>query len=204
MEIEYKGTKIKTCEDVYEPAEDTFLLLDALESLEMKKTDSVLEIGTGTGIIAIHIAKRAGRVTATDVNPRAALCAKRNAQMNGVKNVAFVMGDLFSMISGKFDTIIFNPPYLPQDAEDALGGILERAWDGGRSGREVTDRFISQAVRHLKENGRIIMIDSSQSEHEKAISWLNENGYSADIISRLKLSFEELFVIVIGAKRRAF
>jgi len=202
MIVDYKGTKIETCPDVYEPAEDTFLLLDALESIGLEKTDSVLEIGTGTGIVAIHVAKRVGCVTATDVNQRAAMCAKRNARLNGARNVSFVIGDLFSMLKGKYDVIIFNLPYLPQDSEERFGGAIERAWDGGRSGREVTGRFISQAVGHLKEDGRIIMVDSSQSEHEKTISWFTENGYNAEIIGRMKLFFEELFVI--AAERRAF
>lgn len=200
MIIDYKGTKVETSEDVYEPAEDTFLLLDALDSIGIKKTDNFLEIGTGTGIVAIHVAKRAGRVTATDVNARAAMCAKRNALANGAMNASFVIGDLFSMLKEKYDAIIFNLPYLPQDAEETFGGVIERAWDGGLNGREVTERFISQATLHLRKNGRIIMIDSSQSEHEKTISWFNESGYDAEIIHRLKLSFEELYVI--AAERR--
>ena len=200
MIVEYKGTKIETCQDVYEPAEDTFLLLDALESIGLEKTDSVLEIGTGTGIVAIHVAKRVGRVTATDVNQRAAMCAKRNARMNGARNTAFVVGDIFSMLNGKYDVIIFNLPYLPQDEGESFGGAIERAWDGGLSGREVTERFIAQATLHLNEGGRIIMIDSSQSEYEKTILRFKENGYHAEIIGRLKLFFEELFVI--EAKKR--
>ena len=202
MNIDYKGTKIETCQDVYEPAEDTFLLLDALLSIGLKKTDNVIEIGTGTGIVAVHVAKSVARVTATDVNLRATMCAKRNARMNHVRNAVFVVGDLFSMLDGKYDLIIFNLPYLPQDEAESFGGTIEKAWDGGESGRDVTDKFILQATLHLKEDGRIVMIDSSQSNHGKTISWFYENGYSAEIIGRLKLFFEELFVI--SAKRRVF
>ncbi len=89
---------------VYQPEEDTCLLLDAALS-EVKPGDRVLEIGTGSGTIAAELAKVTD-VVATDINPHAVSCAK-------TKLLEVVQTDLFCGIKGSFDLVVFNPPYLP-------------------------------------------------------------------------------------------
>ncbi len=74
--------EFQTCENVYEPAEDTFLLAD---NLMVKKSDKVLEIGTGTGIIAIIASKKAKNVVAVDINKYAVECAQKNSEINHSK-----------------------------------------------------------------------------------------------------------------------
>jgi HemK-related putative methylase len=147
--IRYGEIKIKTCENVYEPAEDTFLLAD---NLDVREGDRVLEIGTGTGLVAIRASEK-GDVTATDVNPAAVKCAQENAIINGVE-LRVLQGDLFDPVEGeKFDVILFNTPYLPATGDDATGDVLDLAWNGGPDGRMVIDRFLDEVQAHLKPGG---------------------------------------------------
>ena len=89
---------------VYQPEADTFLLLAAARA-EVRSGDRVLEIGTGTGHIAMALAQNYD-IVVTDINPHAVLCAQKNG-LNVMRN------DLCAGIRGTFDLVIFNPPYLP-------------------------------------------------------------------------------------------
>ena len=196
MQIENKGTKISTCRHVYEPSEDTFLLIDSLEYLNIKPRDNILEIGTGTGIIALHAAKHASHVTATDINPYALECAKKNAELNNIKNIQFIKSNLFANISKRYDIIIFNPPYLPQTKSETSDDIIDCAWNGGKDGRETTDKFLDQTSLYLKETGQILILDSSKSKYKKTFDTLEKKGFTVKIVKRTSLFFEELVVIL--------
>ena len=114
----YKGICYKTHTQVYEPSEDTFLLAD---NIKVERMSRVLEIGTGTGIIAIIAAKRARMVIATDINPYALECAVKNIIRNKAFNVELREGDLFEPVANeKFDLILFNTPYLPNSNEEKV------------------------------------------------------------------------------------
>ncbi|MEE8231956.1 MAG: HemK2/MTQ2 family protein methyltransferase, partial [Thermoplasmata archaeon] len=95
-------------DEVYRPAEDSYLLLRALD---LADANSFLEIGTGTGLIALHAARRVPTL-ATDINPLATGLTQANARRNGL-SLDIVRADLFRGLRGKFDVIAFNPPYLP-------------------------------------------------------------------------------------------
>lgn len=186
--IELYGLKITIAQNIYEPAEDTFLLISALEKLDLKNK-TCLEIGTGTGIIALFLAKRAKKVLAVDINPQALLCAKENAARNGIKNAEFRGSDLFSDVAGKFDIIAFNPPYLP---DEPLSKDI--ALDGGKDGRRVIGRFIKAAPDYLKKGGAILLLESSLSKYWKTLQYFRKSGFSADIAARERLGWEELVV----------
>ncbi len=122
---------------VYEDAEDTWLLQKALMAyLAKHKPKSILDVGTGTGILAIT----AGKAVATDIDFEACKLAKHNAKLNNA-GVKVVCCDLVSAIKKKFDLVVFNPPYLP---EIEVKTDIDRAVCGGSTGTEVFCRFLSQ------------------------------------------------------------
>ena len=191
--IEYKGTVIYTHSDVYEPAEDTFLLA---ENLDIQRKDEVLEIGTGTGLITVYAAQRTKKVVATDINEHALKCALKNTIANRTYNVEIKKGNLFEPVEGeKFDLILFNTPYLPTSKEEKLDNELNAAFDGGLEGRDIIDAFLKQVKDYLKDKGRVQLVQSSLSDNEKTISKLENLGFDAEITASKKCFFEEIVVI---------
>ena len=195
MIIKYKGFLIETDENVYEPSDDTYLLLDSLEKVDFRAGSRVLEVGCGTGIVSIAVSGLVASVVACDINPHAVDVCKRNAARNKVKNIEVVGSDLFSGVSGRFDLIVFNTPYLPQSLDETVSGEINHAWDGGVDGRKVIERFLAEVSSYLSEGGRIVFLESSLSDYEKSLSYLESAGFEVKIINRLKLNFEELVVI---------
>lgn len=185
--------------DVYEPAEDTFLLA---ENLSVRGNDVVLDIGTGCGIFGILAAKKARRIVATDLNPHAVDCAKVNAKLNKVADIIeLLVGDLFQPIkqSEHFSLILFNAPYLPSnpDEEKTWTG---RAWAGGPMGRQLIDRFIAGVPLYLYNHGRILLVQSSLSNVEETLHRLDEKGLEARILAEKKVMFET--IVLIEAQRK--
>ena len=137
-----------------------------IKAISLSPGEKVLEIGPGSGIISIHCALEGCPVTAVDINPEAVKLTKENAKKCGVpERITTIKGDLFSPLAGeKFDVIIFNPPYLVSETQ--RDGI-ETAWDGGPYGREVTERFLSEAGVHLEFGGRIYILLEKQNRAEE-------------------------------------
>ncbi len=185
--------------NVYEPAEDTFLLT---ENLVVSEHDVVLDMGTGCGILGVLAAKRARKVVAVDVNPHAVRCAEMNARLNGVmEKMDIRRGDLFEPIKKgeKFDVIIFNAPYLPSEAREQKTWI-GRAWAGGPTGRRLIDRFISRAPSYLKKSGRILLVQSTLSNVDETVRRLEGEGLQASVLAEKKVAFET--IVVIQAEHR--
>ena len=178
--------------NVYEPAEDTFLI-----AKNLKAEGLVLDMGTGCGILSILAACKAKHVIAVDINPYAAKCAKLNVEINEVSSkVDIIVGDLFTPLIERpiFDMILFNAPYLPTEDSEPKGPI-EYAWSGGRGGREVIDSFIRQAPKYLKVGGKILIVQSSLSNVEKTIREFSKQGFQVRIIDRQNLFFETIILI---------
>ena len=174
----YKDLIIETHPEVYDPAEDTYLLLDAID---IKKDDSVLEIGTGCGIIALECARIGANVICTDINPFAVELVKKNYLMNQKflnGNFEVRIGNLFApMICGeKFDKIIFNPPYLSTRKEDLTkgSGWFDLATNGGKDGLLITMRFLEELPNYMNKNGLAYFIFSSLSNKKKLKTYLSK------------------------------
>jgi release factor glutamine methyltransferase len=181
--------------NVYEPAEDSFLFA---ENLAVREGSFVLDMGTGCGILGIIAARKAAKVVAVDINPYAVRCAKENAKLNSVMDkMFFLQGDLFASLRSeeKFDLILFNAPYLPADYEED-DSWLEHAWAGGASGRHVIDRFISETPKHLKQDGQILLMQSTLSCVDETFKKFEENGLKVSIVAKRDLPFFETIVLV--------
>ncbi len=196
----YDDLLFQIFEEVYEPAEDTFLLADYLAQV-VKETDRVLDVGTGCGILAVVAAKKALGVVATDLNPHAVQCARLNAETNKVVGKIDVrLGDLFEPVkkTEKFDLVIFNAPYLPSEPheEETWTG---RAWAGGHSGRQVVDRFINEVPHYLEENGSILLVHSTLTNISETSAKFSKIGFEAAVVVEKKFPFETIVVILAKA-----
>ena len=190
--LNYQGMEFLICDKVYEPADDTFLLA---KNLLVKKSDNVLEIGTGTGLIAIIASKKAKRVFAVDINRYAVECAKKNSEIN-LARVDIRWGDLFDPVDEeKFDLILFNTPYLPIEDDELVDDELEAAWNGGKDGRFVINRFIEGLVEHLNPAGRVQLVQSSLSNVEETTGRLMELGFEVSVTDSERFFFEEIVVL---------
>jgi release factor glutamine methyltransferase len=149
---------------------------------------------SGTGLLGLIAAKTAKDVLAVDINDSAVRCTKENAQLNGFKNFKVIKSDLFSRVSGRFSLIIFNPPYLPTEGLEPKDEV-SLAWDGGRSGRRVIDRFLAEVKEHIVPRGRLLMIGSSLSNYERTMEVLDMQGFKVSIKAMKKLDFESLVLI---------
>jgi len=164
---------------IYFPSEDTYLLIKAALT-EVKPTDRVLEIGTGSGAVAKSVTEITPQVLAVEINPHAAQYAH---EINGIE---VIRGDLFDPICGEFDLILFNAPYLPTTPEERGEDWLEYALDGGPSGREVIERFLHEAPPHLSTFGRILLLISSLTGIDEV----------------LKLCHAEALIVLVTAEER--
>jgi HemK-related putative methylase len=175
---------------IYEPAEDSFLMSRTLEKnipILLKKNSDLkfLEIGAGSGINS-ETAKNSGiklkNIFSCDINSEA---------VKHCKNLGFssVKSDLFDKIPKmKFDLIIFNPPYLPEDSREPKSSRL--ATTGGKKGNEIILRFLKQAKNFLSKKGKIFLITSSLAENVD----FKKLGYKEKEIGCEKLFFEKLFI----------
>ena len=186
--MEYKdGLDMAEDPEVYPPSEDSILLT---ESLDIRIGEKVLEIGTGSGIVSIQCALNGADVVCGDINPRAVALARRNAAANGV-DIDVRETDVYSNIEGRFDTNVFNLPYLPVEDE----GELAKAWSGGPDGLGPLPRLLEGAPEHLLPDGRVVVVVSSLMDRAGLDKTLE--GYEVKVLGELPLFFERLQVLEI-------
>jgi len=169
---------------IYEPEEDSFLLQKYVKKYARGK---VLDIGSGSGIQAETALKKTKDVLASDIDEDS-LGLLRKKEINCIKS------NLFKNIKGKFDLIIFNPPYLPEEEkEDTTKNITT----GGKKGYELLIKFLKQAKNHLNKDGKILIVFSSLTSKDKISSELKKLKYRFKCLETEKLFFEELYVYLI-------
>ncbi|HTX44616.1 MAG TPA: HemK2/MTQ2 family protein methyltransferase, partial [Methanocella sp.] len=182
----YRDKEFQLLDEVYDPGEDSYLLLEAALK-EARPGEKALEVGAGSGVVSLFV-KDVADVLATDISPHAA----RNARMNGVE---VVRTDLYRGICGRFDLIIFNPPYLPTSGEERLGSWLDRAFDGGPTGRDQIARFLAGIDRILAPGGRILAVVSTLTGVEEIEKMFAGRGFHASEVASEKVPFEKLVVL---------
>ena len=181
--------------DVYDPAEDTFLLL---QTIHARPGIAVLDLGTGCGIIALACARNGASVVASDINPHAVHNCRRNQERNRSRltgTLAVRHGDLFSVLrpDERFDLIVFNPPYVPTPSEETMEAWLDLATSGGDDGLQVTTRFITGVRRYLAPAGAAYIIVSSRSPQTAIHRLLRENQLKGTIVGTQRFEDEEIY-----------
>jgi release factor glutamine methyltransferase len=184
--------RFKKPEEGYAPSDDSWLLANALEK-ENFQGKKCLDMGCGSGIqTAALLLGGAEHVTCVDINSSAIFVTQKMVQTYFPHaKVEYVEGNLFEHVKGKFDVMVFNPPYVPSD---------EMKWmevDGGKEGREVIDKFMSQFPKHLKENGSCFLLVSSLNGIDDVQFRLQKRHLKSKVVAQLKLSFEELYILKI-------
>jgi release factor glutamine methyltransferase len=145
--------RLFTLPGVFRPRPDSWMLARAVRAERLPAGARVLDVCTGSGLLAVTAALEGARATAVDLSRRAVLCAALNARLNGVQ-VRALRGDLFAPVGGeRFDAIVSNPPYLPAEDDEVPARGRRRAWDAGRDGRAILDRLCAEAPAHLDAGG---------------------------------------------------
>ncbi|NXS48316.1 HEMK2 methyltransferase, partial [Balaeniceps rex] len=173
--------------DVYEPAEDTFLLLDALEReaarLREAGVEICLEIGSGSGVVSTFLASSiigsSALYICTDINPMAAYCTLETALLNNV-HLQPVITDLVKGLSprlnGKVDLLLFNPPYVVTPSEEVESHGIEASWAGGKKGREVMDRVFPLVPDLLSPGGLFYLVTIKENNPDEILETMKKCG----------------------------
>ncbi|MFC1731870.1 HemK2/MTQ2 family protein methyltransferase [candidate division KSB1 bacterium] len=175
---------------LYKPREDSYLLA---KHVKKHAFGNVLDMGTGSGIQAITAAKlkKVKLVLAVDVQKSVVEYCKKTTKS---KKISFKQSNLFENISDKpgFDTIIFNPPYLPEDVR-----LKDITVDGGKKGYELLERFLNDISAFLKPDGMLLLLFSSLTKKDKVHEFIANNLLEFKELEKQKLFFEYLYVYKI-------
>lgn len=165
--------------------------VSCLNNETVKKTDTVLDMGTGSGIEAIFAADYCKKVIATDINPYAVRCAKINAMLNNLEEKIEVRhGDLFEPVKDeKFDLILYSPPFYIGEPES----WLEHALKTGDNHR-VVFKFIRNAKKHLSPDGRILVILSTDTATNAFLNEFKNKGFNINLISSKRNIGEVMYI----------
>ena len=174
---------------IYQPAEDSFLMSRILKEqvphlIKENPNLRFLEIGAGSGIhleTALSLGIKKENISSSDID-------KKSVSHCSSLGFKCIHSDLFENIIGKYDLIIFNPPYLPEDAREQKSSKL--ATTGGKKGNEIILRFLEQAKNYLKIDGKIFLITSSLAENVN----FEKLGYITKEIGCENLFFERLCI----------
>lgn len=191
--------------DVYEPAEDSFLLIDALEKdaelLQQMSPRVCLEVGSGSGVVSAFLASVVGPSAlylCTDVNPAAAQCTATTASCNKTSLQPIITSlaeGLLPRLGGEVDVLLFNPPYVVTPSEEVGGTGIEAAWAGGKRGREVTDRLLPAVAQLLSSHGLFYLITIAENEPEEIIRLLGKRGLKGETRMSTRAGNERLSVL---------
>jgi release factor glutamine methyltransferase len=170
IEVELCGLKILVEPGVYQTSGDSELMA---ESVEIGPDQTFLEIGCGSGVVSLALARRAARGVGVDINERCVANSRRNAKANGAANVEFLASNMFEDVRGTFDVLIFNPPYSRHAARDEVDRMF---WDPEDEAKRT---FFEKAAEHLNPGGRVYFgwADFADIDVRLPFSLAEANGY---------------------------
>ncbi len=176
--ITYLGKKFFVYRNTFWPFKDSQPLV---KNLRIKKTESVLDVGTGSGVIAVFACYRgAGRVVAVDINPSAVKSAKRNAKLHGFDKVIEIKhSNLFENVKQeKFDVITANLPFRNRSAHDV---VARSQWD---TDLKTNKQFFKRVGKYLKPNGRIYFAQANFGAVKEIKMLAKAAGFSISLVGR--------------------
>lgn len=186
---------------VYEPAEDSFLLIDALEKdleyLRLKNPMFCLEVGSGSGVVitAFGMAFPNTFCMSTDINLKACALSQNTAKHNNVMLEAINMDLCGIFLDGKFDVIIFNPPYVVTESDECGGTDITASWAGGINGREVTDRLLDMIPKKLAPDGTFYLLLIEENIPQEVIKIMSNYGYKSEVVIKRRVRNEQQLVL---------
>src|SRR3989344_1591842 len=182
---------MKITMDIYQPAEDSYLLQKAVRSYAEGR---VLDLGTGSGIQALTAVKVSAvrEVVAVDINEEVVTQLQQKIKQEKLRKISAAVSDIFSNVHSQFNLIIVNPPYLPQDK-----GVEDKAIYGGKKGWEYIERFFASVSSYLFGDGKILLLFSSLTKKEKVEEIIGRYLFQFQEVEKEKMAFEELYVYVI-------
>jgi len=212
---------INKFKSVYTPSDDSYLIIDYFkeninnshfDGLEFNNINNVLDMGTGSGIIAIffllikkNYIKFKPKIFASDISENAIICSKLNEKNNHFENeIIFYQSDLFNSfpknLKHTFNIIVFNPPYLPSIGIGKNNNKLpiNFNWDGGVKGIEVLERFINQVIEFIdmsdKNSSYIYFISSSRADIMELDNLIQDKGFKRRVVKRKHIFFEDILL----------
>lgn len=167
---------------MYSPSDDSYLMKKYVKKFAYGK---ILEMGCGSGILMKAALTKTKDVTGVDIDDDAVMYCKKQG-LNVYKS------DLFSNVKGKFDFIIFNPPYLPEDE------IKDKDLIGGKCGWEIIERFFSEARDYLNKSGKILIVFSNLTDKKKVDEIISENDFEFKLLEEKNVGLmERLYVYLV-------
>lgn len=197
---------------VYEPAEDTFFLIDIIESelaqIRQRNASVCLEIGTGSGIVITALSKALQSSVicfGVDINEHACRVSKMTSLNNSTK-VEMIRSDLLGAFKrNSIDILLFNPPYVVTENEEIRNrnsGVefndnIIKSWAGGVNGRQIMDKVFVEFNNLLAVNGVAYVLVIKDNKPDEIIAYLVKLKLKAIIIGDRKIRGEHLFVLKI-------
>jgi release factor glutamine methyltransferase len=180
-------------ERVYQPAEDSKLLADAVCE-HVEPGERLLDVGTGSGYVAARAREVGARVVGSDTNPHAC----RQAREAGLPVVRGNLTDPFP--DDAFDVVAFNPPYLPVDPDTEWGDWMGAALSGGEDGRAAIDPFLADVGRVLAVDGVAFLLVSTLTDPEIVRETAAAHGLDTTTVTSESYPFEQLHVLALSER----
>jgi release factor glutamine methyltransferase len=175
---------------VYRAEGDTEMLADVMHRGGFALDRDVLDIGTGSGALALAAARAgAASVTAVDLSVRSVVATWLNSRLRGF-GVSVRRGDLFAPVAGRrFDLVVANPPYVPAETDVLPRHRKARCWDAGPDGRALLDRICAGVADVLTPDGDVLLVHSALCNTRFTLDALERAGLQARVLARATVPF---------------